>query len=209
VIVEENFQPMVFMGKIKGLLFRDGLPDENKYCREEIAERLIVAAKQLPRDTFFKVIFGFRSIELQLELFNKYFTEIKFNYPELPLEEQERLTRLKVADPRNGKYGPHQTGGALDLTLCNSNGIDLDMGDVFEGFTEKTRTYPLKDGKLLLNEIEFRNRTILYDAMTSAGFQNYPMEWWHYSYGDKMWAAYSGLKSCCYGPINEKIKLLC
>lgn len=35
--------------------------------------------------------------------------------------------------------------------------------------------------------------------MEKAGFQNYPFEWWHYCYGDRMWAAYSGKKTCFYG----------
>ena len=46
-----------------------------------------------------------------------------------------------------------------------------------------------------------RNMKVLYDAMTKAGFANYPLEWWHYSYGDRMWAAYSGKEECFYGPV--------
>jgi D-alanyl-D-alanine dipeptidase len=116
------------------------------------------------------------------------------------------LTRLKVADPRNGKYGPHQTGGAIDVTLCDSKGLELNMGTKYAEFTDKTRTYPLKDDKLLINESELKNRTILYNAITSTGLLNYPMEWWHYSFGDRAWAAYSELKKCPYGCVNEKIK---
>jgi len=26
--------------------------------------------------------------------------------------------------------------------------------------------------------------------MHSAGFSNFPGEWWHFSYGDRVWAAY-------------------
>ena len=35
--------------------------------------------------------------------------------------------------------------------------------------------------------------------MENAGFKNYPNEWWHFCYGDRMWAAYSKRKDCFYG----------
>ena len=33
------------------------------------------------------------------------------------------------------------------------------------------------------------NRRILYNAMISEDFVNLPSEWWHYDYGDKVWAS--------------------
>ena len=39
--------------------------------------------------------------------------------------------------------------------------------------------------------------------MTTAGFTNYPAEWWHYSYGDRMWAAYSHNKISFYNLVDE------
>jgi D-alanyl-D-alanine dipeptidase len=32
------------------------------------------------------------------------------------------------------------------------------------------------------------NRTILAAATRAADFVNYPLEWWHWSYGDRYWA---------------------
>ncbi|HAE24988.1 MAG TPA: hypothetical protein DCG33_06580 [Prevotellaceae bacterium] len=34
--------------------------------------------------------------------------------------------------------------------------------------------------------------------MQCAGFANYPAEWWHFCYGDKMWAAYNNKKTAFY-----------
>jgi D-alanyl-D-alanine dipeptidase len=31
---------------------------------------------------------------------------------------------------------------------------------------------------------------------------NYPAEWWHYSYGDRMWAAYSNRRTAIYGVLD-------
>jgi hypothetical protein len=36
-------------------------------------------------------------------------------------------------------------------------------------------------------------------AMTQAGFINYPLEWWHFCYGDKMYTAYKFEKQAIYG----------
>lgn len=38
--------------------------------------------------------------------------------------------------------------------------------------------------------------------MKKNGFVNYPNEWWHFCYGDRMWAAYSGKKTCFYGLVK-------
>ena len=35
--------------------------------------------------------------------------------------------------------------------------------------------------------------------MTQSGFINYPLEWWHFCYGDKMYAAYKFEKKAIYG----------
>ncbi|MEK6914663.1 MAG: hypothetical protein AABW83_03360 [Nanoarchaeota archaeon] len=35
--------------------------------------------------------------------------------------------------------------------------------------------------------------------MTKSGFTNYPGEWWHWSYGDRIWAHYNNKKYAIYG----------
>jgi D-alanyl-D-alanine dipeptidase len=47
------------------------------------------------------------------------------------------------------------------------------------------------------------NRNILQKAMIKAGFKNYPSEWWHFCFEDKMWAAYSRKSKCFYGYIDR------
>ena len=43
------------------------------------------------------------------------------------------------------------------------------------------------------------NRRLLYHVMVSAGFTNYPDEWWHFDYGNQNWALMSGRKAAVYG----------
>jgi D-alanyl-D-alanine dipeptidase len=43
------------------------------------------------------------------------------------------------------------------------------------------------------------NRRLLFQAMTRAGFTNYPGEWWHFDYGNQRWANVSGSDTAVYG----------
>lgn len=85
-----------------------------------------------------------------------------------------------VADPDRGSM--HNYGCAVDLTVVNEKGRELDMGTAFDAFTPvsepKREDQFLADGKLTLMQVE--NRLILRRAMTGAGFFQLPHEWWHY-----------------------------
>ena len=93
----------------------------------------------------------------------------------------------------------HQYGGAVDVTVIGPQGERLDMGTTLTDYGTKVHTE-----NNLISEAQVKNRKILYEAMTNAGFINYPLEWWHYSYGDRMWAAYTNRDKCFYGPLNEQ-----
>ena len=77
-----------------------------------------------------------------------------------------------LADPAKGS--PHSRGVAVDLTLLRGD-VPLDMGTAFDAFT------PLSHhGNLEVNAEAQRNRLILMGIMTSAGWDFYRNEWWHY-----------------------------
>lgn len=78
-----------------------------------------------------------------------------------------------LADPRRGS--PHSRGIAVDLTLIDENGDDLDMGTGFDAFT------PLSHhGNPEIDAEAQRNRHLLMGIMTTAGWDFYRNEWWHY-----------------------------
>jgi D-alanyl-D-alanine dipeptidase len=78
-----------------------------------------------------------------------------------------------VADPRTGS--PHSRGIAVDLTLIDGAGSELDMGTGFDDFT--TRSH---HGSAAISAAAQRNRYLLMGLMLSAGWQFYAAEWWHY-----------------------------
>ena len=81
---------------------------------------------------------------------------------------------------------------------------ELNMGTDFDHFgPEAGMRYFEKleeQGELSPNQQEIlRNRRYLYKIMKSAGFSNYPEEWWHWSSGDNMDAANTGKDHAIYG----------
>jgi D-alanyl-D-alanine dipeptidase len=78
-----------------------------------------------------------------------------------------------VSDPRNG--GIHPRGAAVDLTLIDETGAELEMGAGFDEFSERSA-----HGSLDISPAATRNRAILLGLMTAAGWTHYQLEWWHY-----------------------------
>jgi D-alanyl-D-alanine dipeptidase len=78
-----------------------------------------------------------------------------------------------VANPDIGS--PHGRGVAIDLTLLDKNGKELDMGTSFDEMDIKS--YHGAEG---LSHAAEANRLLLLGIMVSAGFEYYEHEWWHY-----------------------------
>ncbi len=74
------------------------------------------------------------------------------------------------------RQSSHSRGSAVDLTLVDSSGAELDMGSVFDFFHEKSHTASIQ-----ITEEQRKNRKILFDLMVNHGFKNYDKEWWHFS----------------------------
>ena len=161
-------------------------------CRCSVAEKLKRVAKQLSEKGLGIYIYELyrypeqQQMRLQ-ETYNRYGD--KFSNK----DELERYVRRCTA----GVGGGHQTGGAVDLTLCDNNGLPLDMGS----------EYPIKCPEMVtsyaLSPIISERRRLLCKVMNKEGFVNYPGEWWHFSYGDQLWAAYRYRRYALYSSINS------
>ena len=98
---------------------------------------------------------------------------------------------------------PHATGAALDLTIRWIGSDQLWMGSIFDDVTElahRDRFERMADSVLSFSDAEARaNRRLLHWTMTDAGFEGHPDEWWHFSWGDQLWAALAGADTAHYG----------
>lgn len=89
------------------------------------------------------------------------------------------------ADPVVGSI--HSYGMAVDVTLLDPAGQELDMG---AGFDEMhPRSHPALDAEHLalgvLTAAQVAARGLLYAAMSRGGFKGIPTEWWHFDHGER------------------------
>lgn len=93
--------------------------------------------------------------------------------------------RQYVADPARGSI--HSFGMALDVTLVDAEGQELDMGSGYDEMTELS--HPRLEGKHLetgaLTPSQHRNRELLRGVLLRSGFQGIDNEWWHFDMLDR------------------------
>jgi D-alanyl-D-alanine dipeptidase len=90
-----------------------------------------------------------------------------------------------LADPVRGSI--HSFGMAVDVTLVDANGRELDMGTGFDDLTDLSHP-ALEEGFLARGDLKpahVENRLALRDAMSEAGWRGIRTEWWHFDAGDR------------------------
>ncbi|MDC9588033.1 M15 family metallopeptidase [Xenorhabdus sp. XENO-10] len=184
----------------------EGIKGSIEYCmvRKSVAEKLGMASQLLPTHLGILVLDGWRSRETQQALQDKTQAKIAAQYTELSAEEQQKLLRQFVAPVPIGKnqISPHLTGGAVDITLFDmESGHALFLGTEFDEVSELSYTAALEK-KPEKNMPATLYRRLLYQAMTQVGFTNLPTEWWHFDYGNSIWAFYKN-RTAIYGAIDE------
>ena len=80
-----------------------------------------------------------------------------------------------VADPAKGSR--HNRGAAVDVTLIDTDGNELDMGTPYDDFTERA-SFASKD----VSEKAYSNRKLLRETMIQFGFVPMETEWWHFDF---------------------------
>lgn len=95
-----------------------------------------------------------------------------------PLSVQKQMWQVMpdsrfVANPANGSR--HNRGAAVDVTLIDRNGKELEMPTGFDDFTAKA--YLNYNGGTSQSR---NNRQILQNAMKKYGFIPLETEWWHF-----------------------------
>ncbi len=93
--------------------------------------------------------------------------------------------RQYVADPARGSI--HSFGMALDATLIDAQGRELDMGSGFDEMTELS--HPRLEAQHLatgtLTTAQHRNRLLLRRVLCDSGFNSIDNEWWHFDMLDR------------------------
>ena len=102
---------------------------------------------------------------------------------------------------------PHSTGAAVDLTLADDSGDPLEMGGAIDAIGPLS--HPLHHAMAAAADPHgaaacwHRRRLLLAEVMGGAGFAQHPGEWWHFSWGDQLWAWRSGQPRAVYGRVGD------
>jgi D-alanyl-D-alanine dipeptidase len=174
------------------------------YVREGVAERLIIAAELLPPGYSLVVLDGWRPYQVQQALFELVRNNLLESHPGAAESDINKLLHTFVAHPSQDIYAPspHLTGGAVDLTIGRAEEW-LNMGTDFDETSERSRTdwYERNPCRTEEEQIIQKNRKLLVESMTRAGFVNYE-EWWHYEFGNQRWASLTGNTACYAGILS-------
>jgi D-alanyl-D-alanine dipeptidase len=126
--------------------------------RREAAESLAAVQRELrPLGLRLKIYDGYRPLSIQWKLWEV-----------VPNEDF-------VANPKKGSR--HNRGAAVDLTIIDSAGNELEMPTGYDDFTANA-SHEFMD----LSAASLKNRALLKDVMMKHGFLPIKSEWWHYDF---------------------------
>ncbi|MGW8326325.1 M15 family metallopeptidase [Streptomyces sp. NPDC055897] len=197
--VRECGEPLVDVRR-DGALMLDGARQDAQsayaHLREGVHERLLHAQELLPSDLRLLVVEGYRPLSLQRAYFEEYADELRTLHPDWSAERIHTAASRYVSPPG---IAPHSAGAAVDLTLADADGRELDLGTPMNASPEESAGACYTGADNISAEAR-EHRGVLGAALSAAGLVNYPTEWWHWSYGDRYWARATGHPFAPYGP---------
>ncbi|MGD0692704.1 MAG: M15 family metallopeptidase [Acidimicrobiales bacterium] len=150
------------------------LPPRRTLVRRGVADRLRRIAKSLPADFGIVILDGWRSSDDQKALIDYY-------------RQFGPIDGYVAFVSEDGMRAPHTTGGAVDLTLT-WKGMPLRLGSGFDDFNDLAHSNSFEPGDGAVRRL----RRLLSSAMRAEDFAPYPLEWWHWTYGEDVWAQTTG-----------------
>jgi D-alanyl-D-alanine dipeptidase len=180
--------------------------------REEVVNRLLKVNDYLISKSSFNLLIydSWRPLEVQEFMFKRAFLleceksniDISFenikSYPSI-LKKIEKFWAYPSHDTKCPP--PHSTGGALDVCLSDKDGNLVEMGSMVDQMDETSNPYFYANIKNEEAIIWNSRRNLLREIMTKFGFVQHPNEWWHFSYGDQLWAWKNKKANALYGKI--------
>lgn len=162
--------------------------------RRGVVGRLRAARAALPPGFDLVVLDGWRSLAFQAALREYY----------LSTQGEVGTDYVAAADDDHLRAG-HTTGGAVDVTL-SWQGVPLAIGTDYDAFTPLA--HPAAFERASADERVRDLRRLLVTVMTGAGFAPYPVEWWHWSWGEQWWAALTGSPQAVYDVVAPTVEPL-
>jgi len=180
--------------------------------REGVVNRLIKVNDYLiSKNSFYLLIYdSWRPLEVQEFMFKRAFLlecekldidgslKNMKSYPSI-LKKVEKFWAYPSFDSRCPP--PHSTGGALDVCLSDKDGNLVEMGSNVDQMDETSNPDFYENIKNEEAIIWNSRRNLLREVMNKFGFAQHPNEWWHFSYGDQLWAWKNKKANALYGKV--------
>ena len=204
--IRESLELLVDLSKFDFVLdpvyFKQGLSDEPRMFLRELAAQKLAAAQKHLGVYRFKIWDGFRSRGVQNRIYENFWKELAMKHPDWDSRKLTEEVGLFVTDAKNPKrIPPHTTGGTVDLTLVDENGVELEMGTAFDHFGPEAASmfFEENDSSPRVKE----NRRLLCESMISQGFAVDKDQWWHFDYGNQKWAFQLRKPYAIYGEASK------
>lgn len=127
------------------------------YLHQDAAEALLKVQQAVEALGFgLKVWDGYRPLSVQQKMWD--------------LVQDERY----ISNPAKNK-GRHTRGTAVDVTLVDQSGNEVEMPSSFDEFSERAQHNFSGATPAALH-----HRNLLKSTMEACGFEPYPYEWWHF-----------------------------
>ncbi|GBD89380.1 D-alanyl-D-alanine dipeptidase [bacterium BMS3Abin04] len=172
VVFPQNDTSIVWLGNIDSTIVTDvryattnNFTGKVLYSTDKVYLRKVVAERLSEVNKYFK-----KKYNLRIKIFDGY----------RPLSVQKKMWEIVpdsryVANPVKGSR--HNRGAAVDITLIDNTGTELNMGTGFDNFTIIAH----HNYKLLPDSIK-ANRNLLRTVMIQFGFSPITTEWWHFDF---------------------------
>lgn len=170
--IDSSIQVILKYSDTSNFMHKDVYGNLNRlYLQPDVAKKLAKAQhilKQEHPDLTLLVLDGVRPLSIQQKMWDML---------DMPGPEKGKF----LSNPKN--HSLHNYGAAVDITIADSLGNELDMGTPYDYAGELA--YPameqkmLKEGKLTQQQIN--NRMLLRRVMNKAGFFGIQTEWWHFN----------------------------
>ena len=169
------------------------------YLRQSVLTALIEAQSHLQQrhpGWQIQIFDAYRPVEVQQYMVNYTFTEVVQAQGltcQLPDAQRQaiwsqvyQIWAVPSFDPATPP--PHSTGAAVDVMLLDATGKTVDMGSAIDELSTRSHPDYFATSPQPIEQQYHANRELLQDIMSAAGFRRHPVEWWHFSLGDQIWA---------------------
>lgn len=202
IIVKDDNSPLISLRESEfNLMFEPSVKKDYAYLvREEVYEKIGRISKILDKQAKTLIIRSvWRSFAHQKLLRSRRVKIIKKEYPGKSLEEISNIVSYFIAPEEESM---HSTGGAVDALIYDlKKDCVMDFGNNDGLHLELNKTsYPFHPD--ITQQVK-KNRELLIGLFDKEDFVVDPKEYWHFDYGNVIWAIEKGKKYAKYGIIKK------